>query len=38
MNVRDLNRGIVEFKRVYQPRNNIVRDENDDLLVVSHNI
>jgi hypothetical protein len=37
-NIRDLYRGINEFKRGYQPRNNLVMDENDDLLADSHNI
>jgi hypothetical protein len=37
-NVRDLYRGINEFKRDYQPRNNIDRGENYDILAVSHNI
>jgi hypothetical protein len=38
-NVRDLYRGInEEFKRGYQPRNNLVKDENGDLLVDSHDI
>jgi hypothetical protein len=27
-NIRDLYRGINEFKRSYQPRNNLVKDEN----------
>jgi hypothetical protein len=34
---RDLYRGINEFKRGYQPRNNLVKDENGDLLADSHN-
>jgi hypothetical protein len=37
-NMRDLYRGINEFKRGYQPRNNLVKDENGDLLADSHNI
>jgi hypothetical protein len=28
MNIRDLYRGINGFKRGYQPRNNLVKDEN----------
>jgi hypothetical protein len=32
-NIRDLYRGIIGFKRGYQPRNNLVNDENGDLLV-----
>jgi hypothetical protein len=34
----DLNRGINEFKRGYQPRNNLVKDENGDMLEDSHSI
>jgi hypothetical protein len=34
--MRDLYRGINEFKRGYQPRNNLVKDENGDLLADSH--
>jgi hypothetical protein len=30
--------GINEFKRGYQHRNNLVKDENVDLLADSHNI
>jgi hypothetical protein len=37
-NIRDLYRGIKKFKRGYQPRNNLVEDENGDLLADSHNI
>jgi hypothetical protein len=37
-NIRDLYRGINEVKRGYQPRNNLVRDENGDLLANYHNI
>jgi hypothetical protein len=37
-NIRDLYRRINEFKRGYQPRNNLVKDENGDLLADSHNI
>jgi CRISPR/Cas system-associated protein Csx1 len=29
-NIRDLYKGINKFKRGYQPRNNLVRDENGD--------
>jgi hypothetical protein len=36
-NIRDLYGGINEFKRGYQPRNNLVKDENGDLLADSHN-
>jgi hypothetical protein len=34
----DLYRGIGEFKRGYQPRSNLVKDENGDLLADPHNI
>jgi hypothetical protein len=37
-NIRDLYRGINEFKKGYQPRNNLVNDENSDLLASSHNM
>jgi hypothetical protein len=37
-NIRDLYRGINEFKRGYQPRNNLVKDENGNVLADSHNI
>jgi hypothetical protein len=37
-NIIDLYRGINEFKRGYQPRNNRVKDENGDLLAESQNI
>jgi hypothetical protein len=37
-NIRDLYRGINELKRGYQPRNNLVKVENGDLLADSHNI
>jgi hypothetical protein len=36
-NIRDLYRGINEFKGGYQ-RNYLVKDENDDLLAYSHKI
>jgi hypothetical protein len=36
-NIRDLYRGINEFKRGYQPRSNLVKDENGDLLAESNN-
>jgi hypothetical protein len=38
MNIRDLYRGINEFKRGYQPRNNFMKTENGDLLADSENI
>jgi hypothetical protein len=37
-NIRDLYRGINKFKKGYQPRSNLVKDENGDLLADSHNI
>jgi uncharacterized protein (UPF0297 family) len=37
-NIKDLYRGINEFKRGYQPINNLVKYENGDLLADSHNI
>jgi hypothetical protein len=35
-NIRDLYRGINKFKKSYQPRTNLVRDERGDLLVDPH--
>jgi hypothetical protein len=37
-NIRDLYRGINEFKRDYQLRNNLVKDENGGLLADSNNM
>jgi hypothetical protein len=37
-NIRDLCRGINKFRRGYQPRNNLVKDEICDLLADSHDI
>jgi hypothetical protein len=37
-NIRDLYRGINEFKKGYQTRSNLVRNENGDLHTYSHNI
>jgi hypothetical protein len=37
-NIRDLYRGINEFKRGYQSRSNVMKDEYGVLLVDSHNI
>jgi hypothetical protein len=37
-NIRDLYKGINKFKKGYQPRSNIVKDENDDLLSNCHSI
>jgi hypothetical protein len=36
-NIRDLYRGINYFKNGYQPRSNLVKNENGDLLADSHN-
>jgi hypothetical protein len=36
-NIRDLYRGINEFKKGYQPRNDLVKDENGDLLAHYYN-
>jgi len=37
-NVRVLNRGINDFKKGYQPRTTIVKDEKGDLVAYSHSI
>jgi hypothetical protein len=37
-NIRDLYRGINEFKKGYQPKTNMVKEENGDLLADSHSI
>jgi len=37
-NIRDLYRGNNDFKKGYQPRCNIVKDEKDDLVADSHSI
>ena len=37
-NIRDLYRGINDFKKGYQPRCNIVKDEKGDLVAESHSI
>jgi len=37
-NIRDLYRGISDFKKDYQPRTNIVRDEKADLVTDIHSI
>jgi hypothetical protein len=37
-NIRELYRGINEFKMGTQSRRNLVKDENGDLLAYSHNI
>jgi hypothetical protein len=37
-NIRDLYKDITEFKKGYQPRTNMVKDERDDLLADPHKI
>ena len=37
-NIRDLYRGINDFKKGYQPRTNIVKDDKGDLVADSHSI
>jgi hypothetical protein len=37
-NIRDLYRGINDFKKGYQPRNNIVKDDKGDFVADSHSI
>ena len=37
-NIRDLYRGIIDFKKGYQPRCNIVKDEKGDLFLDPHGI
>jgi hypothetical protein len=37
-NIRDQDSGINKFKKGYQPRSNLVKDENGDLFADSHNI
>jgi hypothetical protein len=37
-NIRDMYRGIYEFKRGYQPKSNLVKVENADLLAESQTI
>jgi hypothetical protein len=37
-NIEHLYKGINEFKMGCQPRNNLLKDENGDLLADSHNI
>jgi hypothetical protein len=37
-NIRDLYRDISDFKKGYQPRNNIVRDKKGDLVTETHGI
>jgi hypothetical protein len=38
MNIRDIYRGINEFKACVQPRCILVKDKNSDLFAYSHNI
>jgi hypothetical protein len=37
-NITDLYRGVNEFKKGYQPRTNLVKDERSDVLAEPHNI
>ena len=37
-NIRDFYRGINDFKKAYQPRANIGKDEKDDLVTDCHSI
>ena len=37
-NIRDFNRGISDFKKGYQPRTNVVKDEKGDLVADSYSI
>jgi hypothetical protein len=37
-NIRDLYRGVNEFRKDYQPRTNLVKDERGDLVADSHKI
>jgi hypothetical protein len=37
-NIRDLYRGVNEFKKGYHPRTNMIKEENGDLLADSHSI
>jgi hypothetical protein len=37
-NIRDLYRGINDFKKGYQPRNTILKEEKGDLVTGSHSI
>jgi hypothetical protein len=36
--ILDLYRGINEFEKGYQPRTNLIKDENGDLLSDSHSV
>jgi hypothetical protein len=35
-NVRDMSEGINELKKGYQPRTNLVKDENDNICTSAH--
>jgi hypothetical protein len=37
-NIRDLYRGIIDFKNGFQPKTNLVKDEKGDLVADSHSI
>jgi hypothetical protein len=37
-NIWELYRGIIDFKKGYQPRNNVVKDEKGDLVADCHSI
>jgi len=37
-NIRDLYRGISDFRKGYHPRTDIVKDEKSDLVTYSHSI
>jgi hypothetical protein len=37
-NIRELYRGISDFKKGYQPRTDILKDEKGDLVADSHSI
>jgi hypothetical protein len=38
VNSQDLYRGIIDFKKAYHPRTNVVMDEKGDLVTVCYNI
>jgi hypothetical protein len=37
-NTRGMYRGLNEFKKVYQPRTNLVKDQNGDMIAESYNV
>ena len=37
-NIRDLYMGIIEFKKLYLPRMNIVKNEKGDLVTAFHSV